>query len=277
MRQASILIILLASLLALAADKNKVVLKPHPTEKAPRLPATPCQELTARLGIKSLKSLTGLDLLAISDDSLTYENLDNVGECILSSRLTLAERQAALTLYMNLLTRMVQKNMRDQERNKAKDSDDDLLKCADELNKYKAIAEQNPSQFTSDEFQHATGRCFVMVAQGMTEARLRAFLALTGSEDAQHKALGESFDKLNKAWVSEYQAQIKKYNGLVDDYNDLLQRHKNLADLAYQMSHRPAFLWSPPPPPKEIHCNTSGTINTYGSTTITANTHCTEY
>jgi hypothetical protein len=70
---------------------------------------------------------------------------------------------------------------------------------------------------------------------------------------------------------------VNKYNQLVTDYNSLLERHKNLANLAYQISQRPVFVWTPPPPLKQIHCNTFGNINTSGSITVSAQTDCREY
>jgi hypothetical protein len=257
------------------------------TRKTLRQAANPCRELADSISAENItaydeKRLAHYNTEVLNPDSLTNpENVDNARKCVLFPRVAPAEREAALNILGAILTHKAKMDAAQEQRDKDTNNSY-LLKCADDMDKYKTVVLREPGKLMMEaqmatDLKEAKRQCWASISVGMTETRKRAFDALFGTQEVVSTAYLDGIDKTNKGWADAYLSTISKYNQLVNDYNALLDRSQNLANLAYQISHRPVFLWTPPAPPKEIHCNTSGTINTYGSTTINANTHCTEY
>ncbi|HWX54842.1 MAG TPA: hypothetical protein VN176_09660 [Verrucomicrobiae bacterium] len=267
---------------------KRSALAPSDTAKAPSRSANPCQELAASLGVKSLAAYNELAITERPDiRGDEDENLVNTYSCILSPQATRADRQAALFIRGELLVN------RETARLKSKDAalhsaeEVALSWCADQLDKFKDSAERDRGQFFSlwGEYAKTMDTC-----GGLIEAAISAFG--TGGESWSSKASSatrvrafksfiaardEIFKLSSDASVTEYQNQIKAYNELVSKYNTLLDKYSFVLSQANALARRPVILWTPPPPPKEIHCITSGTINTYGSITISASTNCQEY
>lgn len=243
-----------------------------------------CRELASLLGGKSLSEVWPWDSEYEADEFVDV-NLEGAVKavltgsrsCILSPRSTRVEREVALNIHDS-----VQRAQKKKQEEAADRGNQFLRKCSEDMDRFRSIAQTEPGRLaassTADEFKSATLTCENAMSIPMSETRVQALSAMVAAQLAVRKADLESFDKIVKALVSIQIQAVNKYNQLVDDYNSLLERSRNIANLAYQMSQRPVFQWTPPPPQKQIHCTTSGNINTYGySSTISAYTDCQEY
>lgn len=254
------------------------------TASAPRRSGYPCEEMATSLGEKSLAIYSDL---AISERPDEDENLVNTSRCILSPQATPVDRRAALFIRGELLVNREIARLKDRDAAFHSAEEVSLNWCADQLDKFKGSAERDRGQFFSlwGEYAKDMDTCGEIIEAAISEfgtggegwsskasaaASKRAFKSFIAARD-------EIFKLSSDASLTEYQNQIKAYNELVGKYNTLLDKYGFVLGQANALARRPVILWTPPPPPQEIRCNTTGSINTVGQgypATISATTDC---
>ena len=87
-------------------------------------------------------------------------------------------------------------------------------------------------------------------------------------------------EDLNSMSTNGYKNLIKEYNELVVQYNTLFDKYGFVVRTANELARRPVIVWTPPTPPKQIYCNTSGNINSFGAgygAAMNTSTYCRDY